>query len=147
MTAVPREGLVEGCQPLLAVQDQEYRQTVEGRRFLKLPWSEDGSPTLQQQEAAGWEAPDDGDDELSGRARVPNEAPLEVGQRKVSVLDLVKQVGQMLLVCLELNHCSRALPSCSQLDPRRTLCVPGKWLSAPGARRARGDPRLSLGAS
>src|SRR4051794_30224368 len=62
--------------------------------FLSRAGLEGCAATLEEEKRAGGKRSDDRDEQLAGGVRCPHEAPLEVGQRQLAVVQLVEQVRE-----------------------------------------------------
>src|SRR5687767_3778192 len=93
MVANSVESLVERCKSLLPIQDEVGRHSSIPRwRTLKLAVCEQAVRVADPQKAAGRKVRRNREDEFLCGGGVPNKVALEVGQYRVSVVDLDKEL-------------------------------------------------------
>ena len=96
MIADAVEGLIEGGEPLLAVEHQEGVLRGGWRCAFKLTTGEGSLPIAHAQDAAGGVVVGDRDDQCLGGTGLPDEIALEIGQHHVAAVDPIQQIEEGL---------------------------------------------------
>src|SRR5689334_13737371 len=88
----PIERLIEGSEPLLAIENEKRMLlSIEGRRALELASGERSFCIAHPQDASCRIVVGDRDDQLLRGAGIPDEVPLEVRQDRCTIVDLDQQ--------------------------------------------------------
>ena len=96
MIALPVEGLVEGCEALLAIENQEGVVFTGDRGPLESSSRKDSLPVTHPQDAARGVVVGNRDDQGLGGTGLPDEVALKVGQDHVTCFDEAEQVEEAL---------------------------------------------------